>query len=363
MTQPVKKWNFKPHPLVRNGHLQSIVGIHWPTGAPPYQAKQHFVALDDGDQIVLHEDAEDSLNDESPIVLLVHGLGGCHLSTYMSRMADKLSQRGYRVFRMDMRGCGAGESVARMPAHCGLTNDFAAAIHFLAELYPDADVSLIGFSMSGAVALNMLAEAGEMRIGNLQRSMAINSPIDLANVERYFNSFWGSKYNRFFVRLIWRQLLRRWERFPEIALQPIPKRPKRLRDIDEMVVAPAGGYASAADYYEQASPATKLQSIKQPVTIVFAEDDPIVPIGPLLELPRSSSVEVITSKQGGHLGFVASRNEDPDCRWLDWRIIDWLEEGRNSEDPHTGETEQKVEVYSARIPREARISLETQTQN
>lgn len=341
-----KKWIFKPHPLLTNGHMQSIVGIHWPTGAPPYAATQHTLALDDGDQLVLHEDAKPGLAEDAPIVLLVHGLAGCHQSTYMVRMADKLSQRDYRVFRLDMRGCGAGESVAKVPAHCGLSNDFASALYFIAELYPDAETSIVGFSMSGTVTLNMLAEAGDMRIGNLQRSLVINSPIDLAHVERHFGSFWGRKYNRFFVKLIWDQLMRRWQQFPDIAPDTIPKRPPRLRDIDELVVAPAGGYASAEDYYAKASPKLKLQSIKQPVTIVFSADDPVVPIDPLLESPRSSSVEVITTKHGGHLGFLSSRNDDPDFRWLDWRIIDWLEEGNAQ--PNTASRDQcgKVVVES-----------------
>lgn len=342
MTKFDQKWKFKPHPLITNGHAQSIVGIHWPTGAPPYSAKQHAVSLDDGDQIILHEDAQAGTADDAPIVLLIHGLAGCHLSTYMCRMTHRLTQRGYRVFRLDMRGCGAGEAVAKMPAHCGLSNDFASALYFIAELYPDAETSLVGYSMSGTVTLNMLAEAGDMRVGNLQRSMVINSPIDLAHVERHFGSFWGRKYNRFFVKLIWNQLLRRWQQFPDIAPNPLPQRPKRLRDIDELVVAPAGGYSSAEDYYAKASPGPKLKSIKQPVTIVFSEDDPVVPIDPLLNALPGSSLEAITTKHGGHLGFLSARNDDPDFRWLDWRIIDWLEEGRTPSQPKHVQANQEV---------------------
>lgn len=329
MTQFDKKWIFKPHPLIKNGHVQSIAGIHWPTGAPPYTAKQHAVALDDGDQLILHEDEPAASNvDDAPIVLLMHGLAGCHLSSYMCRMAHRLTHRGYRVFRLDMRGCGAGEAVAKMPAHCGLSNDVAAALYQIAELYPEADTSLIGFSMSGTLTLNMLADAGDMRVGNLQRSFVICPPIDLAHVEQHFRTFWGRKYNRFFVKLIWAQLQRRWQLFPEIAHQPTTKKPKRLRDIDEMIIAPAGGYANADDYYAQASPGPKLKLIKQPVTIVFAEDDPVVPIEPLFDSLHGSSVESITTKHGGHLGFLSARNDDPDLRWLDWRIIDWLEAGQ-----------------------------------
>ena len=327
MSSPARKWTFEPHPLLKNGHLHSIVGIHWPFGAVEYQAKRHSVFLDDGDQLMLHEDAALGTDEYAPIVLLIHGLGGCHQSTYMRRNAERFSARGYRVFRMDMRGCGAGERTAILPTHCGRSADVAAALQYIAELYPDTETSIVGYSMGGTLTLNMLAEAGEMRIGNLQRSMAICSPTDLAHVENHFRSFLGRRYDRFFVRLIWSQILRRWQHFPDTAINPAPRRPKRLRDIDELVIAPSGGFSSAEDYYDKASPGPKLASIRQPVTIVFSEDDPIVPIGPLLGAKLSSSIELITTRHGGHLGFLSARHDDPDFRWLDWRILDWLEDG------------------------------------
>ncbi len=104
--------------------------------------------------------------------------------------------------------------------------------------------------------------------------------------------------------------------------------PRRLRDLDEMVTAPDGGFRSADDYYVRCSPGPKLAAICQPVTIVSSKDDPVVPIGPLLCSPRSASIELITTARGGHLGFLARRNGDPDFRWLDWRILDWLEESK-----------------------------------
>jgi predicted alpha/beta-fold hydrolase len=27
---------------------------------------------------------------------------------------------------------------------------------------------------------------------------------------------------------------------------------------------------------------------------------------------------------GGHLGFIAARNGEPDRRWMDWRVVDWV---------------------------------------
>ena len=321
-------WEFNPNPLMANRHLQTILGIHWPRRDAPYQAIQHQVVLDDGDCIVLHEDVPIEGVESSPSVLLIHGLAGCYLSTYMCRMADQLVERGYRVFRMDMRGCGAGEGLAKLPSHCGRSTDTAAALHHIAEMYPDSDTSVVAYSMGGTITMNMLAEAGEMRIGNLERSFVICPPIELQHVERHFRTFWGRPYDRFFVRLLWKQITHRWRLFPETAPSVIPRRPKRLRDIDELVIAPSGGFDSAEDYYDKTSPGPKLKSINQPLTIFFSEDDPIVPIDPLHSYPRSSSIDVITTPRGGHLGFLARRNNDPTFRWLDWRIFDWLKQGQ-----------------------------------
>jgi predicted alpha/beta-fold hydrolase len=107
----------------------------------------------------------------------------------------------------------------------------------------------------------------------------------------------------------------------------IPPQPKRLRQIDETVIAPSGGFTSADDYYTKTQPGPKLVRISQPVLIIAAEDDPVVPTAPLLEYSHGEGVEHVIVPRGGHLGFIGGGNGDPDRRWLDWRIIEWLETG------------------------------------
>lgn len=320
--------------MLRGGHLQTMAGIYLPRRDAPYSAKRHYFpadgvpAADGGDQLVLHEDRPMSWQPGEPIVLLIHGLAGCYNSTYMCRMADRLTARGYCAFRMDMRGCGAGGEVARTPTHCGQESDVATALTYLAAIYPQSPTLVVGFSLGGALTLNMLAEAGERRIGNFARAMAICPPVDLFAVERRFNSPGGRAYDRFFVRLLWKQITERWKRFPEIAPKKIPGRPSRLRQIDEMVIAPAAGFTCADDYYRGTQSGPKLARIVQPATILAAEDDPIVPTAPLRQFVHGPGVQTIYAAGGGHLGFISSpRSGDPDHRWLDWRIIDWVEHG------------------------------------
>jgi len=326
-------WKFRPHPLLRNGHLQTVAAIFLPRRHAPYGAKVHYVPADElppelgGDQLAIHEDRPPGWRPDRPTVLLIHGLAGCYNSAYMCRMTDRLTQRGYCVFRMDMRGCGAGEGLAKQPTHCGRSGDVAAALRFIAGRCPEAPTYAIGFSLGGGLALNLLAEAGEQRVGNLKRSLAICPPIDLFAVERRFDSPGGRPYDKFFVKKLWKQITARWRRFPEIAPAVIPREPKRLRQIDEMVIAPSGGFASADDYYRTTQPGPKLHRIKQPVLIIASKDDPIVPTAPLFEYEHGDGVHAAIVPRGGHLGFIARANGDPDKRWLDWRIIEWLETG------------------------------------
>jgi predicted alpha/beta-fold hydrolase len=326
-------WKFRPHPLLRNGHLQTVAAIYLPRRHAPYGAKVHYILADDtpdgagGDKIALHEDRPADWQPNQRVVLMVHGLAGCHNSAYMCRMADRLTARGYCVFRMDMRGCGAGEGIAKLPTHCGRSGDVAAALRYIAGCYPEAPVFAIGFSLGGCLTLNLLAEIGATRVGNLVRSLAICPPIDLFAVERRFNSPGGRPYDKFFVKKLWKQITDRWQRFPETAPATMPRQPKRLRQIDETVIAPSGGFASADDYYQKTQPGPKLAGVSQPVLIIAAEDDPIVPTAPLFEYEHGMGVQIAVVPRGGHLGFIAGANGDPDKRWLDWRIIEWIETG------------------------------------
>ncbi len=334
MPAHTEHWKFRPHGLLRNAHLQTVAAVYLPHKMSAYSATRHFVAVDDvspedgGDQIALHEDRPAEYRPTAPTVLMIHGLSGSYESHYMRRMADKLTSRGITTYRMDMRGCGAGEDVARRPTHCGRHGDVTAAVNFISNAHPQAPLFVVGFSMGGTLALNMLAEAGHSRIGNLERTIAICPPLNLFSVQKQLETRLGSRYDKFFVKSLWQQITKRWLRFPDMKPEAAPPFPRRLEEINEWVIAPSGGFKDASDYYARTQPGPKLASIKQPTMILVAKDDPIVPIAPLYDYAMSDSIETHIVPGGGHLGFLAARNGDPDIRWLDWRIIDWIEKGR-----------------------------------
>ena len=325
ISQP--KSEFRPVRLLSNGHVQTLAGIFLPHAAADSRGlgtTSHVVPLDDGDRIVLHENCPADWRPTDPNVLLVHGLCGCHASGYMLRMMRRLVHRRVRVFRMDLRGCGAGEGLAQSPTHCLRIEDAQAALNFIARCCPDSATRLVGFSLGGAITLNLLGEIGASSVGNLEAAIAVCPPIDLVDVESRLNSWVGRPYNRFFARNLWKQLLRKHQLTGEPLSDRLPGRLRWLHQYDQHITAPLGGFASADQYYRQASPGRLLSAIRLPTLIIATEDDPIIPIQPLQRSSCAERVEVLVTRRGGHLGFLGRRNGDPDRRWLDWRIIDWL---------------------------------------
>jgi predicted alpha/beta-fold hydrolase len=313
---------FRPHPLVRGGHLQTIVASYWPGGPRDYLSTLLPVALPDGDVLAVHDDGPDS---GWPGVLLVHGLAGCHQSGYMVRCSAKLRSRGMRVFRMDLRGCGAGFSLAKQPLHAGRSEDVAAVLGELGRRCPGMPIHMVGFSMGGNIVLKLAGEMGDAAPPHLASVMAVAPPIDLAaccqNIQRGLNR----AYDRRFVRALLCEVRRREAQSPDTTQPAFTAVPRQLMEFDAVYTAPRSGFNSVEHYYASASSGSVLHRIGVPTLIVAAASDPIVPVSLFERASYSSRTETVIAPCGGHLGFIAARGTDPDCRWLDWRVVDWVQ--------------------------------------
>lgn len=338
---------FRPHPLLPGPHWQTVAGMYLPFRAAPYRAHCHFVELDDGDQIAVHED----LPDEGPasrIVLLIHGLGGCYASPYVQRVAARLSAVGIGVARMDQRGCGAGRRVARHTCHAGRSDDVEAVVRFLSARHPQARLMLCGFSLGGNLVLRWLGTASRDALQSVDFAMAVAPPIQLADCVASLGRGINRVYDHFFTRRLWHdyQVRTREGRHvlagsggrtsggpsqsPNAGPESEMRTPKNLYELDQILTAPLGGFASAQTYYEFASSLPYLAKVSVDTLIIAAEDDPMIPAQMFARAALSPQVRLYMTRSGGHMGYVASRCE-PDRtghgqtggrRWLDRRIVD-----------------------------------------
>lgn len=315
---------FEPHPLIRGGHAQTLTAYFLPGKTYPYRATRRLINLDDGDAIVLHDDCPANWNEGDPAVLLLHGLGGCHQSTYMVRVAGKLNERGVRTFRMDLRGCGAGQGMARLPYHAGRSEDARAAIHAISRWCPDSPLSATGFSLGGNIVLKMLGEAPDQLPEMLERAVVVNPPVDLTQCIGRLGQFGGRVYDKHFVKMLYRQLHHSDGLVGDPPIVQWTRKPQSLWEFDDLYTAPVTGFGDAANFYRKNSSSAVVENIRVPTLIIASADDPVIPSSSFEKLDLPDCVKLHMTSSGGHLGFISRGGADPDRRWMEWRVIDWV---------------------------------------
>lgn len=315
---------FVPHPWIRNAHLQTIAARFWSWPRPRLAATYAEVDVGGGDRVSVLDSTPPSWRPGDPAAILVHGLGGCARSPYITRVGRRLVDRcGIRVVRMNLRGAGSGFGAARSYYHSGKTDDVRRVAGWLAARAPGSPIVLVGFSLGANLVLKLAGEAADDPVGQLDGVVAANPPIDLEACCRAIQHPRNRVYDRNFVRLLRGEVARLHARFPELG--PIDlSTAQTLLEFDEAYTAPRNGFRHARDYYRQCSAGHWVRRIQVPGLVIHAMDDPFIPASAFdsFVFPPQVACEMIP--QGGHLGFWSHRPWDGDRRWLDARIARWL---------------------------------------
>jgi len=315
-------FEFRPLPLLRNPHMQTVLGALVPGLACPLPDQCSLVRLADGDHLVLHNNTPLGWKPGDPLALLIHGLSGSHLSPHIRRMAALLLARRVRVVRMDLRGAGAGLALARGVYHAGRSDDLRAALAELRSWSPTSPLLLIGLSLGGALSLRLAGEAAKQPVPGLARIAAISPPIDLTRCAVLLSQPRNRIYEDRFIRELLYDARQRQRFFPDLPPLNFPRCRLTMRAFDDLYTAPRSGFADALDYYRTASSAPLIPQIELPTLILTARDDPFIAVEPFEELKTPSHVLVRIVQHGGHIGFLGWDGFGG-IRWAERRIVEW----------------------------------------
>lgn len=315
---------FRPAWWIPGGHAQTLSAAFWKGHNAVETGVMRQILLPDGDSLIAMDDCPAEWKPGHPAILMMHGLGGSAQNSLLIRVALKLNQRGVRVFRLNLRGCGLGAGLARLPYNAGRSGDLKAAVQTVIELCgPATPLTLFGMSLSANLLLKYLGEESNRVPASVIQAMAVNPPFDLARSVATLEGTLNKPYDRHFVGSLIDQIKAQMVIRPDFAPLPDPL-PKTLYEFDNRYTAPHGGFRDAAEYYLHASALTWIPSVRVPTVILTSEDDPMVPVEMFHE-HRShwdEPVQLAIVRGGGHLGYVGSGHGDPDARWLDWRIVE-----------------------------------------
>lgn len=303
--------NFKPHPGLWSRHFQTILASYKASGtAPPTQSK--LIYLPDNDQLSCEISTPLHWKNGDTTVALVHGLGGCHRSAYMIRLARLFYHKGIKVIRINLRGCGSGSHLARLPYNGGTSEDLLKVIEQEKCENPLSKINLIGFSLGGNVVLKLAGELGREAPKFVNAFISVCAPLDLAESIALIQSRRNSLYHRYYVKKVTEQ-----------GVNWLKNKIETLYEFDQQITAPLWGYKGADDYYQQCSSQRFIGGIQHHCHIIYAEDDPFVRTDPAKHL-CSSHVNFWSSKHGGHMGFLGATPKVYKSHWLDYLLLNWI---------------------------------------
>jgi predicted alpha/beta-fold hydrolase len=256
----------------------------------------------------------------------MHGLEGSSRSPYVLGTGQKAFRAGFNVVCMNMRNCGGTEHLSRTLYHSGLTGDIHRVVsEELAGREGLKEIYVAGFSMSGNMVLQLAGGYGADSPAAPAGVVAVSPSIELSGCADLLERRSNTIYRWSFMRSLRRRVRRKSRLQPSAFDTRGLWRVRTLRQFDDRVTAPHGGFRDAADYYARTSSLKAIAQIRIPTLILHAADDPLIPAGPFRDpsIAANPNVLLVLTERGGHVGFIAREGYNEDRRWAENRVVEF----------------------------------------
>ncbi len=303
--RPLKR--LEPGFPLANPHLQTILASlkirAW--GENPLRQHSEKVLVDAGNGVRL-------LGFRTPqpeglsrgLVILLHGWEGSSESTYMLTTGRRLFLAGYDIFRLNLRDHGQSHHLNEGVFHSARIEEVFSAVLAVAESAGGRPCHLIGFSLGGNFSLRVALRLGPPLAGRLQNVIAISPVLDPLKATHAIDGGFFV-YRDYFVKKWKRSLAAKQRLFPALYdfsdVMPL----KSCMAITERVIPRYTPYRDVFEYFQTYTLAgADFSRLAVPVTILAAEDDPVIPVVDFRGLAPNGNLRVLIERYGGHCGFL-----------------------------------------------------------
>ncbi len=320
---------FRPPAWIANRHLQSVLPS-LPTRrrsverrARPVIAASRDLVLDCGDGVRLLGRLAEPVPSRgsgarAQLAVLLHGWEGSADSLYLLSVAQALFEQGFTVLRLNLRDHGGTHALNEDLFHSCRIAEVTGAVASLQSLYPQAGLSLAGFSLGANFWLRVGARAPAAGI-RIRRIVAVCPVLDPATTLDALEQ--GAAIYRHYFLFKWRRSLRakqaawpdRYD-FDELLSDP------SLTAMTDRMVRKYTDYPDIETYLKgYAITGDALAGLQVPAHLVTAGDDPMILPRDLDRLSRPAALRVTITPRGGHCGFMDSFSGPS---WIDRLIVE-----------------------------------------
>lgn len=316
---PLLDSSYNPPLFFKNGHLSTIYSglIRKVESIEQIRIR---ITLPDSD--FLDTDWSYGKSSSTKLVIIIHGLEGSTQRAYIKGSAKLLTQSGFDVCAINLRGCSGTANKLFRSYHSGATEDLQAVIEHVLQLDEYSDIYLHGFSLGGNLLLKYLGEDRKLP-NEIKGAVAISVPCQLADSLHQLLQLKNALYARRFKGNLIEKLKLKQKLFPDNISDTDIDNIKTLKDFDDIYTSRAHGFKDAMDYYTKSSSLQFLENITVPTLIINALNDSFLgsECYPIEIAKHHKNLYLETPKYGGHVGFYGNNN----FTYAERRTLEFLE--------------------------------------
>lgn len=315
---------FVPRRGLSGPHRQTLASYFLPRANELPVPENRLIEVEAGSRILCHCNWQREKS-QALTVVIVHGLAGSSASPHVVGLASKAWAAGMNVVRVNMRNCGGTETLTPTLYHSGLSSDVGAVVRELISRDRCSRLVLAGYSMGANLVLKLAGEWGGVGPRELRAVSVVSPLMDLSASADALHVPANRLYEWQFVFKL-SQLLRRKARlfpgrFDTARLEGV----RSLREFDDRITGPYGGFTGVDDYYEQARSSRVVGAIAVPTLMIHSSDDPFIRV--LAEararIAANPKIQFLETVRGGHCAFLAAPR-GYDGRWAERRVVEFL---------------------------------------
>jgi len=308
------------------GHLQTIWAALWARREAVSGLQRHRWTTPDGDFIDV--DRQVASRSDRPQLVLFHGLEGSSASHYAWAWRAWAQRHDLHCVIPHFRGCSGVLNLAPRAYHSGDHAEVAWILGRLRQQHRQQGGSCqlaVGVSLGGNALMRWAAEEGAQAVEGVDAAAAVCAPLDLtASAKAIGQGLNRQIYTRMFLRSMKPRALAKWHQYPGLFDRDRMLKANDLEAFDEVFTAPLHGFKDARDYWAKASAKPMLRSVRLPVLLLNARNDPFIPAQSLPSGQEvSPSVTLWQPEHGGHVGFVQGRCPGG-LQWVPEQVGAWL---------------------------------------
>lgn len=294
-------------------------------------------------------EAKDDLQNDAPILVLEHGMGGGSGEPYVQKIGLRArNELKWRAVCVIFRGCCGMRLTTAKIYHAGYTEDFHIALSRIHSQYPDAPIMVVGYSMGGNMIAKYLSEqqsSTTVRVPANQVSSksgivpgiicaaAVGNPFNLTYVMDHYSEEEKLILGKGLIHYLEKHLdaVKFKEGMDKSVEEFYKKNDYKVNNFDDYFTSKLMGYKDGRDYYSDNGCAQYLDGLKTPVLFINAKNDPVSLYGaiPSDTLSHHPYASCLVTPGGGHLGFFSfcdtmkTFDEEIVIMYLKYKLDEW----------------------------------------